>query len=116
MNRSTRSIPNGLEAAPAVSMSVFFDGTEITGIRSLDSSWASGYSKGRSIWWTDDSGEVSITYLGNGPSTFEWNTTGQLVINGGGISLSAQAVCGQVSASASANDIVTKKVKFKIFQ
>jgi hypothetical protein len=116
MDRNTRNIPNGLEAAPAVSMSVFFEGTEITGIRSLDSSWASGYSKGRSALWTDDSGEVSITYLGNGPDSSQWNTLGQLVINGGGMSLSAQAVCDQVSASASANDIVTKKVKFKVFQ
>lgn len=116
MSRITRNIPNGLEAVPAVSMSVFFEGTEITGIRSLDSSWASGYSKGRDAWWTDDSGEVSITYLGDGPTSFLWNTRGQLVINGGGMNLSAQAVCGQVSASASANDIVTKKVQFKILQ
>lgn len=116
MNRSARTIPDGLEAVPAVEISVYFEGTEITGIRSLDSSWASGYSKGRNVWWTDESGEVSITYYGDGPTSLLWNTRGQLAINGGGMNLSAQAVCGQVSASASANDIVTKKVKFKILQ
>jgi len=107
---------NTLPAVPSVGLSVSFDGSLITGVTGLDWSWASGPSKGRSVWWTDESGEVSVEYYGAGPGTTAWNKLGVLVISGGGMDLACDAICGPTAAKATVNGITTYSVNFKIYQ
>lgn len=88
----------------------------ISEMTSLSWSGPSGLSKGRSTPWTDDAGEVSVSFLGNGPGTGDWNKNGTLTVTGGGMDISWPVMCGPVSYTATLNGFTQKSVTFKVLR
>lgn len=83
----------------------------------VDLSWSygGGPSKGRSIIWTDDVGSVSLTCLNSAnASTSEYGLRKQLVLSGGGQSLTANAVWESVSVAPELNGVTKFTVTFKL--
>ena len=101
-------------AAPSAGITVSFGGTAITKVTDLSWKLRGTSCKGRSATWTDDAGSVSVSFMGTGPGPADWMTLGALSITGGGMDLSRQAICGEVSAKASLNGITTYSIEFKI--
>lgn len=60
-----------------------------------------------------EAGSVTLESLG-GISTNLWGTAGSLVITGGGMALTVDAVCTQVSASANLNGVTVYAAEFAI--
>lgn len=89
-------------------------GIPITEMRSLSINGPSGPSEGRSFFWVKNSGSVSITYLGGGPGTGSWGRYGRLVIEGGGLDWSQDAICGQTTCSANLNGVTEYTVEFSL--
>lgn len=86
-------------------ISVSWNGTafqEVTGL-----SWSyGGQNKGRGVAWTDSPGTVTIECLGGAnTATSNFNTRAQVLISGGGQSLTAQAVWESVSVASELNGV-----------
>lgn len=95
-------------------ISVTWNGTafqEITGL-----SWSyGGDSKGRSVAWTDSPGTVTVECFGSAnTSTSLWNTRAQVVISGGGQSLTAYAIWDSLSVSNELNGVTRYSVTLKL--
>lgn len=90
-----------------------FAGSSATEIRGLSWSVGGGYSTGRNAAYLPEAGSVSLQTLG-GISTSIWGTLGTLTISGGGMSLSVDAVCTEVTASATLNGVTVYTAEFTI--
>ena len=85
---------------------------EVTG---LSWTYGGGSPKGRSVIWSDELGSVSVECLGAANiSTAEYGLRKQLVISGGGQSLTAYALYESVGVASQVNDVTRYSVTFKI--
>lgn len=63
-------------------------------------------SSGSSTGWTDEVGDISVTAFGAANmSSSEYGKRKQLVVSGGGVSLTIHAVCTGVSATPELNGV-----------
>jgi hypothetical protein len=94
---------------------VTWGGSAFSEIVGLDWTYGGGASKGRSVVWTDEAGSVSVTTLaGANTSTSQYGLRKQLVISGGGQSLTVQAVWESLSVANEVNGVTRYTVTFKI--
>ena len=80
-------------ATNSVGISVTWGGVAFTEVVNVSPQYGGGMPRGRSVVWTDDAGSVTVDCLGSANvSTAEYGLRKQLVISGGGMSLTSQAV------------------------
>lgn len=85
--------------------------TEVTG---LSWTYGGGTPKGRSVVWSDELGAVTLECLGGANvSTAEYGQRKQLVISGGGQTLTTYAVYESVSVASQVNDVTRYSVTLK---
>lgn len=90
-------------------------GTPFAEIVGLQWSYGGGSPKGRSAVWSDELGSVSIECLGSAnASTSEYGQRKQLVISGGGQSLTTYALYESVSVASELNGVTRFSVTLKI--
>lgn len=94
-------------------ISFSFDGSPASEIRSLSWSVGGGYTMARDSAYMPEAGSVTLETLGS-ISTSLWGTAGSLVITGGGMALTVDAVCTQVNASANLNGVTVYAAEFAI--
>jgi hypothetical protein len=83
----------------------------------VDLSWtyAGGAPKGRSEIWTDDAGSVSVTCLGAANTGLgEYGLRKDLVLSGGGQSLTSKAIWESLSVAPELNGLTKFTVTFKL--
>jgi hypothetical protein len=86
--------------------------TEVVG---LDWTYGGGAPKGRNVEWTDEAGTVSIASLGTANiSISEYGLRKQLVISGGGQSLTNYAVWESLSVANEVNGVTRFTVTLKL--
>lgn len=90
-----------------------FNGSPITELTGLSFSWGGGHSESRGGAWKPVLGQVQIETLA-GASTSDWATRGTLVLSGGGISLTATAVCTEVGAVPEINGLTQYSYTFDL--
>ena len=90
-----------------------FNGSPASEIRNLSWSVGGGYTTARDFAYMPEAGSVTLETLGN-ISTSLWGTAGSLVISGGGMALTVDAVCTQVNASANLNGVTVYAAEFAI--
>lgn len=99
----------------SVGISVQFSGQVISEVTGLSWSGNNGYSLGRETYWTSDAGTCEVSFLEpNAIPAALWGKPGRLVITGGGMDLSVDAVCGQVQKTATLNGVTNCSVSFQI--
>jgi hypothetical protein len=91
--------------------SVSFPGATFTEVTSVQLDVGGGMPIGRSSAYSTSGGSVTVEALGG---TYNYGAYGELSISGGGISLTKNAVCTGVSATAAANDVTRYSVTFEI--
>jgi hypothetical protein len=81
-----------------------------------DLAWTYGSApRGRDAAWTDDAGTVSITCLGGANTGLgEYGLRKQLVLSGGGQSLTNQAIWESLSVAPELNGVTRYTVTFKL--
>lgn len=81
----------------------------------LSWTYGGGQSKGRSVPWTDEAGTVSVECLGtNNTGISNYGTRAQLVISGGGQSLTSQAVWESLGVSSEVNGVTRYTVTLRL--
>lgn len=102
-------------ATHSTGISVTWDAVPFQEVTDLQVSYAGGSPKGRSVVWTDDAGTVSVACLGTANiSTAQYGLRKQLVISGGGVSLTSYAVYEQWTAQPELNGVTRYSVSFKL--
>lgn len=94
-------------------ISFSFNGSPATEVTGLSWTVGGGYTSARDSAYLAESGSVSLECLG-GISTSIWGTTGTLTISGGGMALSVDAVCLDVTAEANLNGVTRYSAEFSI--
>jgi hypothetical protein len=96
-------------------VSVTWGGSAFSEVVGLDWTYGGGAPKGRSVVWTDDAGSVSVTALDSAnTSTAEYGLRKQLVISGGGQSLTNYAIWESLSVSNEVDGVTRYTVTFKL--
>jgi hypothetical protein len=96
-------------------VTVSWGGVNFQEVTDLQWQYGGGPSKGRSVIWTDDAGSCSVTCLGtNNLSTSEYGERKQLVISGGGQSLTTYALWESLSVANEVNGVTRYTVTFKL--
>ena len=96
-------------------VAVTWGGSAFFEVVGLDWTYGGGAPKGRSVVWTDEAGSVSVTTLAvANTSTAEYGLRKQLVISGGGQSLTVQAVWESLRVANEVNGVTRYTVTFKI--
>ncbi|HSG20249.1 MAG TPA: hypothetical protein VLA31_05715 [Burkholderiaceae bacterium] len=105
-------------ATYSTGVTVSWGGTPFTEVTDLQWSYGGGMPKGRGTGdfrWTDEAGTLSVTCLGAANvSTAEWGLRRQLVVSGGGSSLTSWAVCESVGVAYEVNGVTRYTVTFKL--
>jgi hypothetical protein len=102
-------------ASFSTGVAVTWGGSAFSEVVGLDWTYGGGAPKGRSVEWTDDAGSVSIAALGTANvSISEYGRRKQLVISGGGQSLTVQAVWESLSVANELNGVTRYTVTLKI--
>lgn len=94
-------------------ISFSFGGSPASEVTGLSWTIGGGYTSARDLAYMAEAGSVSLQCLG-GISTSIWGTAGTLVISGGGMSLSVDAVCLNVTAEANLNGVTRYSAEFSI--
>ena len=98
-------------ATYSTGLSASWDGTDFTEVFDLSVQLASGDRKDRasvasSTGWTDEAGTVSVSAYGvSNMDSFQFGARKPLVLSGGGVSLTVNAVCTGVSATPQLNGV-----------
>ena len=96
-------------------ISVTWGGVAFSEVTDLQVAYGGGSPKGRSSAWTDDVGTVSVSCLGSANvSTSNYGDRKQLVVSGGGVSLTQWALYEQVTAQPELNGVTRFAVTFKL--
>lgn len=96
-------------------ISVTWDAVPFSEVTDLQVSYGGGAAKGRSSAWTDDLGSVSVSCLGTtNISTSSYGQRKQIVLSGGGVSLTAYALYEQVTVQPELNGVTRFAVTFKL--
>ena len=102
-------------ASYSQNVAITWGGTPFTEVVGLDWQYAGGPSKGRGVPWTDEAGTVTVTALGGAnTSASEYGLRKQLVISGGGQSLTAYAVWESLGVANEVNGVTRFTVTFKL--
>ena len=102
-------------AAYSTGISATFDGTSFAEVTDLSWQYGGGLPKGRSSTWTDEVGSVSIACLGTANiSTAKYGTRADLVLTGGGVSLTSKAVYESLSVTPELNGVTRYTVTFRL--
>ena len=92
--------------------SVSFTGATFSEVTSVQADIGGGMPTGRSASaYAPSGGSVTVEALGG---SYTYGAYGQLSISGGGISLTRNAVCTGVTATAAANDVTRYSVTFEL--
>lgn len=95
--------------------SITWGGSAFQEVVGLQWQYGGGAPKGRSVAWTDDAGSVTVECLGGAnTSTSEYGLRKQLVISGGGSSLTVYAYWEGISVTHELNGVTRYSVTFKI--
>lgn len=96
-------------------VSVSWGGTPFTEVVGLDWQYGGGSPKGRSVAWSDEAGTVTVATLGSAnTSVSEYGVRKQLVISGGGQSLTSYAVWESLDVANEVNGVTRFTVTFKL--
>lgn len=96
-------------------VSVAFGGTSFAEVIDLAVSYGGSIPKGRDSAWTDDVGSVTLTCLSpTGVNSANYGTRGDLVMSGGGISLTNKAVYEGVNIAPEVNGVTRYTVTFRL--
>jgi hypothetical protein len=91
---------------------VSFTGATFSQVTSVQLDIGGGIAIGRDApAYAQSGGSVIVEALGG---SYTYGAYGQLLISGGGISLTRNAVCTGVSATAAANDVTRYSVTFEL--
>lgn len=102
-------------ATYSTGVSVTWGGTPFTEVFDLSVSYGGGSPKGRSTPWTDELGTVTVSCFGTANTgSAEYGLRKQLVITGGGASLTSYAVWESVGVQYGLNDVTRFTVTFKL--
>ena len=102
-------------ATYSTGITAIFDGTAFVEVTGLSWQYGGGLPKGRSTLWTDEVGSVSIACLGTANiSTAKYGTRADLVLSGGGVSLTTKAVYESLNVTPELNGLTRYAVTFKI--
>lgn len=95
-------------------ISVTWEGSAFSQVTAASHSFG-GTRKGRSAAWFGDAGSATVEMLDPGMSSNTFcGTTGTLVINGGGISLTCPAIYESCGATPEVNGVTRYTVNFKL--
>lgn len=98
-------------------VAITWGGTPFTEVVGLDWTYGGGPPKGRDNTWTDESGSVTVTTLGGAnTSSGQYGLRKQLVISGGGQSLTSYAVWESLSVANEVNGVTRFTVTFKLLE
>lgn len=90
-------------------------GVAFAEITDLSWTYGGGPPKGRSSIWTDDVGSVSITTLGTANmSTAQYGERKQIVLGGGGQSLTSYAIFEGLTVAPELNGVTRYTATFKL--
>jgi len=90
-------------------------GTAFTEVVDLSWTYGGGLPKGRSAVWTDDLGTVTLTCLGTpNMSTAQYGLRKQVVLSGGGVTLTHYAVWESLGVAAELNGVTRYTVTLKL--
>lgn len=96
-------------------VSIWWDGTAFTEVVGLDWQYGGGAPKGRSVEWTDEAGTVTVASLGTANTSIsQYGLRKQLVISGGGQSLTSYAVWESLDVANEVNGVTRYTVTFKL--
>ena len=102
-------------ATDSVGISVTWGGVAFSEVTGAPAVYGAGPPKGRSTNWTDEVGTVVVTCLGStNVSKTEYGLRKQLVISGGGVSLTEQAVYEGFTATPEVNGVTRYTVTFRL--
>ena len=102
-------------ATYSTGISVTFDGTAFAEVTDLSWNYGGAMPKGRSSTWTDDLGGVSVSCLGTANiTTAKYGTRADLVVSGGGASLTHKAVYESLSVAPELNGVTRYAVTFRL--
>ncbi len=102
-------------ATYSTGISVTWGGVAFTEVVGVPVTYAGGASRGRSVVWTDQAGAVTVECLGSANiSTAEYGLRKQLVISGGGVSLTSYAVYEGFVMTPEVNGVTRYTVTFNL--
>ena len=102
-------------ATYSTGLSVTWGGVAFTEVVAAAPTYAGGPSKGRSVVWTDDAGTCTVECYGvTNVSSAEYGLRKQLVISGGGVSLTTYAVYEGFTQTPEVNGVTRYSVTFKL--
>lgn len=102
-------------ATLSTGITVTFGGTAFAEVTDLSWSYGGALPKGRSLVWTDDLGSVTLTCLASTAiTTANYGVRGDLVISGGGSTLTCKAVYEGLNVAPELNGVTRYTVTFKI--
>ena len=94
------------------SCSVSFKNSVLSQITNVQLELGGGMPVGRGVNYAPSGGSVSIEALAS--ASFNWGDYGSLVISGGGVGLTYNAVCTGKGATAAANDVTRYTFTFDL--
>lgn len=102
-------------ATYSTGISATWNGVAFAEVTDLAWSYGGGPPKGRDVIWTDEAGSVSITTLSDtNVSTSQYGIRGDLVLSGGGQSLTSKAVYEGFSVQPERNGVTRFTVNFRL--
>lgn len=102
-------------ATYSTGVSVTWGGVAFTEVVGVVPTYAGGPSKGRSVVWTDEAGSVVVDCYGTANvSTSEYGLRKQIVISGGGMSLTSYAVYVGFTMAPELNGVTRFSVRFQL--
>lgn len=102
-------------ATYSTGISVTFDGVAFTEVSELSWEYGGGQAKGRASAWTDELGSVTVGCMGTANiATGNYGKRADLVISGGGSSLTHKAVYEGLSVAPEMNGVTRYTVTFRL--
>jgi hypothetical protein len=102
-------------ATYSTGISATWNGTPFQEITELSWNYGGGPAKGRGAIWTDDVGGVSLTTLNvANVSSSQYGVRGDLVLSGGGQSLTSKAIYEGFSVQPERNGVTRFTVNFRL--
>jgi len=102
-------------ATNSVGISVTWGGVAFAEVVNVSPQYGGGMPRGRSVVWTDDAGSLTVDCLGStNVSTSEYGLRKQIVITGGGMSLTSYAVYTGFTMVPQLNGVTRYVVTFQL--